>query len=127
MKKVLLILTFVLVVTFTTTCGGMSISEKQYNQISNYVLENENIIAHKDDIEFFDYDTAGLCVGGVYYGYYYTSDNEIVVPDFYSGEDLGEPYEADDGVYFGKPNNGTAWCFIKQITDNWYYYELHWG
>ena len=70
MKKVLLILTFVLLVTFTTACGGMSISEKQYNKISNYVLENENTIVHKDSIEFFDYDTVGLCVGGVYYGYY---------------------------------------------------------
>lgn len=31
------------------------------------------------------------------------------------------------GTYFGKPNNGTDWCFVKQITNNWYYYELHWG
>lgn len=36
-------------------------------------------------------------------------------------------YEADGGTYFGKPNNGTDWCFIKEITDKWYYYELHWG
>ena len=32
-----------------------------------------------------------------------------------------------DGVYFGRPNNGTDWCYIKQISDNWYYYELHWA
>ena len=31
----------------------------------------------------------------------------------------------DGGVYFGKPNNGTDWCFIKKISDNWCYYELH--
>ena len=33
----------------------------------------------------------------------------------------------DDGVYFGSPNNGTDWCYIKRISDNWYYYELHWA
>jgi hypothetical protein len=31
------------------------------------------------------------------------------------------------GTYFGKPNNGTDWCFAKQTINNWYYYELHWG
>ena len=65
--------------------------------------------------------------GGVYYGYYYTANNDIEVPDFYAGGNLGERYEADGGTYFGKPNNGTDWCFIKKITDKWYYYELHWA
>ena len=34
---------------------------------------------------------------------------------------------ADGGEYFGRPNNGTDWCFVKKITDCWYYYELHWA
>ena len=54
-------------------------------------------------------------------------DNEVVIPDFYQDDNLGEQYEGDGGNYFGKPSSGTDWCFIKQITDNWYYYELHWG
>ena len=36
-------------------------------------------------------------------------------------------HEGDGGAYFGKPNNGTDWCFIKKISDKWYYYELHWA
>lgn len=59
----------------------------------------------------------------IVYGIY----NEVVVPDFYSGDISGEKYEDDGGTYFGKPDNGTDWCFIKKITNNWYYYELHWA
>ena len=84
-------------------------------------------ICDENEIEFFDYEATGLSIGGVYYGYYYAVNNEIAVPDFYGGNNLGEQYEADGGTYFGKPNNGTDWCFIKKITNNWYYYELHWG
>lgn len=51
----------------------------------------------------------------------------LLVKDFYDGNNLGQQYETDAGTYFGKPNDGTDWCFIKVITDNWYYYELHWG
>lgn len=115
-----------IVISFVA-CGGMCISIARYEKISNYVLENIDVLSVEKEIEFFDYETTGLTVGGVYYGYYYTAKNEIVVPDFYDGNNLGERYEADGGTYFGKPNNGTDWCFIKMITDKWYYYELHWG
>ena len=110
-----------------TACEGISISNKRYDEISNYVLENIDNISSKKEIEFFDYETTGLSIGGVYYGYYYTSNNEIAVPDYYLGGNLEEKYEADGGTYFGKPNNGTDWCFIKKIADNWFYYELHWA
>ena len=127
MRKLISILVCIIVMISLTACEGMSGSNKKYNEISNYVLENIDAISSEKEIEFFDYETTGLSIGGVYYGYYYTLNNEIAIPDYYSGGNLGEKYEADDGTYFGKPNNGTDWCFIKKITDNWFYYELHWA
>ena len=127
MKRLLSILILVLLMFSFTACEGMSVSTKRYDEISCYVLENINTLSPEKEIEFFDYEATGLSIGGVYYGYYYTANNDIEVPDFYSGGNLGERYEADGGTYFGKPNNGTDWCFIKKITDKWYYYELHWA
>ena len=127
MKKILLFSFLLLLIFSLTACEGMSVSTKRYNEISGYVLENIDTLSPKKELEFFDYETTGLSIGGVYYGYYYTANNDIEVPDFYSGGNLGERYEADGGTYFGKPNNGTDWCFIKKITDKWYYYELHWA
>ena len=127
MKKFISALVCVLIIFSLTACEGMSISVKRYNEISDFVLENKESLLPEKDIEFFDYETTGLGIGGVYYGYYYTINNEVTVPDFYSGGNLGEKHESDGGTYFGKPNNGTDWCFVKKIIDNWYYYELHWG
>ena len=127
MKRLLSILILVLLMFSFTACEGMSVSTKRYDEISSYVLENIDTLSPEKEIEFFDYEATGLSIGGVYYGYYYTANNDIEVPDFYSGGNLGERYEADGGIYFGKPNNGTDWCFIKKITDKWYYYELHWA
>ena len=127
MKRLLSILILVLLMFSFTACEGMSVSTKRYDEISGYVLENINTLSPEKEIEFFDYEATGLSIGGVYYGYYYTANNDIEVPDFYAGGNLGERYEADGGTYFGKPNNGTDWCFIKKITDKWYYYELHWA
>ena len=127
MKRLLSILILVLLMFSFTACEGMSVSTKRYDEISGYVLENINTLSPEKEIEFFDYEATGLSIGGVYYGYYYAANNDIEVPDFYSGGNLGERYEADGGTYFGKPNNGTDWCFIKKITDKWYYYELHWA
>lgn len=127
MKRFISFLILVLFLFTFTACEGMSVSTKRYDEISNYVLENIDTLSPEKEIEFFDYEATGLSIGGVYYGYYYTANNDIEVPDFYSGGNLGERYEADGGTYFGKPNNGTDWCFIKKITDKWYYYELHWA
>ena len=127
MKKLFLILICGVIIFSLTACEGMDVSNKKYDEISSYVLENIDTISPEKEIEFFDYATTGLSIGGVYYGYYYTASNRIAVPDFYVGDNLGEAYEADGGTYFGKPNNGTDWCYIKKITENWYYYELHWG
>ena len=127
MKRFISFLILVLLLFTFTACEGMSVSTKIYDEISNYVLENIDAFSPEKEIEFFDYKATGLGIGGVYYGYYYTANNDIEVPDFYAGGNLGERYEADGGTYFGKPNNGTDWCFIKKIADNWYYYELHWA
>ena len=127
MKKILSFSFLLLLIFSLTACEGMSVSTKRYDEISGYVLENINTLSPEKEIEFFDYEATGHSIGGVYYGYYYTANNDIEVPDFYSGGNLGERYEADGGTYFGKPNNGTDWCFIKKITDKWYYYELHWA
>ena len=93
----------------------------QIIKVCNYIKQT------RKETEFFDYDATGLSIGEVYYEYYYTENNEAIVPDFYSGDNMGEKFEDDKGIYFGKPNNGTDWCFVKQIINNWYYYELHWG
>ena len=127
MKKLISVLMCAFIVFSFTACNGMSTSNRKYNEISDYVLDNIDTLSSEQETEFFDYEATGLSIGGVYYGYYYTDNNEVLVPDFYLGNNLGERYEGDDGTYFGKPNNGTDWCFVKQITNNWYYYELHWG
>ena len=127
MRKLFSILIRVIVITYLPACEGQYVFHQKYDEISNYVLDNVDVFSTEKEIEFFDYETTGLGIGGVYYGYYYTLNNEIAVPDFYSGGNLGEKYEADGGTYFGKPNNGTDWYFIKKITDNWFYYELHWA
>ena len=127
MKKATLSFWVILVLISLTACTGMSISFQKYDEISDYVLKNKDTVLRQKEIEFFDYETTGLSIGGVYYGYYYTANNDIVVPDFYMDDNLGEQYEDDGGTYFGKPNSSKDWCFIKQITDKWYYYELHWG
>lgn len=127
MKRLFLSMFSVVLILSLVSCKGWAISNERYEEISSYVLENIDTLSSEKEIEFFDYDTTGLSVGGVYYGYYWTVNNEIAVPDYYTDDNLGEKYEADNGTYFGKPNNGTDWCFVREITDNWYYYELHWG
>lgn len=127
MKRFVLPLFCVVLMLSFTGCGGVAVSARGYDEVSGYVLDNLDTLTSTKEIEFFDYETIRSAAGGVYYGYYYSSTNEIAVPDFYSGENLGEEYEADGGTYFGKPNNGTDWCYVKKITDNWYYYELHWA
>ena len=131
MKRLLNILMLCFIVFSLSACRGMSVSNKMYDEISKYVAENMDSFSTAEKNEFYDYKTTGLSVGGVYYGYYYSSGNELLLPDFYDGNDLGkiqnDIHEDDGGVYFGKPNNGTDWCFVKKISDNWYYYELHWA
>ena len=127
MKKILLFSFILLLIFSLAACEGAHTSTKRYDEISRFVLENIDTLSPEKELEFFDYEATGLSIGGIYYGYYYAANNDITVPDFYSGDDLGEIYRADGGTYFGKPNNGTDWCFIKMITDKWYYYELHWA
>ena len=127
MKKLSYFLLCLILVLLLAGCKGMSISNSEYDEIKKYVENNIDKITVNSEVEFFTYETTGISIGGVYYGYYYTEKNEILTPDFYTGENLGKAETKDGGTYFGKPNNGTDWCFVKQITDNWFYYELHWA
>ena len=126
-KKTMFTICLIIVMLLLSACNGMSVSTKKYNEVSNYVMENKDNILLEKEIEFYDYEATGMSVGGTNYGYYYSTDNEIVVPDFYQQGDLTEVHEGDEGTYFSKPRGGGNWCFVKQITDNWFYYELHWG
>ena len=130
-KRLLCILILGFLIFSLPACGGMSVSSKMYDEISKHVTKNMHTLSTTSENEFYNYKTTGLSIGGVYYGYYYSAENEILLPDFYCGSDLekiqNDLYQKDGGVYFGKPNNGTDWCFVKEISDNWYYYELHWA
>ncbi len=131
MKRVCALFILFTIIISLTACNDIFISKDKYDEVSSYVLNNISSLSPNEDVEFFDYNSTGLAIGGVNYGYYYTKNNEKLLPDFYNGNDIDkiktDKYEADDGVYFGKPNNGTDWCYIKEITNNWYYYELHWS
>ncbi len=129
MKKLYTLIILCVLILSLSACGGMAISSEMYNEISDYVTQNIDDFSPEKETEFYDYKATGLSTGGVNYGYYYSDKNEFLIPDFYSGNDLSamqtDMREDDGGVYFGKPNNGTDWCFIKKISDSWYYYELH--
>ena len=131
MKRLFCLVVIFFLIASLTACSGMSASNKMYNEISKYVTDNMNSFNPTEENEFYDYEATGLSIGGVYYGYYYSAENEILLPEFYVGNDFeiiqNDVQEDDGGFYFGKPNNGTDWCFVKKISDNWYYYELHWA
>ena len=125
--KVKVALLFIVVSVFFVGCKGMSISADHYNEIKGYVETYADEITIDGDAVFFTYKASGLSVGGVNYGYYYSKNNEILIPDYYSGGSIGKAEAKDGGFYLGKPNSGTDWCFVKQIKNHWFYYELHWG
>lgn len=116
-----------LVTALFVGCQGMSISEEHYNEIKEYVEIHADEMTIAGDAEFFTHKASGLSVGGVYYGYYYSENNEILIPDYYFGDSIGKAEAKDGGFYLGRPNSGTDWCFVRQIKDHWFYYELHWG
>ncbi len=131
MKKLLYSIVACALILSLTACSGMTVSNKMYNEIYNYVTQNIDTLSPTKETEFYDYETTGSSIGGVYYGYYYSENNKFIIPDFYKGNDFdiikNDKHETDDGIYFGKPNNGTDWCYVKKITNRWYYYELHWA
>ena len=128
MKRIICILLTLMMLLSLTSCGKMTISDDYIAEVSNYVLENIDNLSSDKEIEFFEYESSGLSIGGVYYGYYYTEYNEPLIPGFYCGTDLNDEYKTKgDGYYFGEPNDGTDWCYVEKITNNWFYYELHWA
>ena len=85
MKKLLCMLIICFFTFSLSACGGMSVSNKMYNEISDYVTENMDSFSPTEENEFYDYQATGLSIGGVYYGYYYSSENEWLLPDLYIG------------------------------------------
>ena len=81
MKKLFSVLICVAFMLFVTACEGISISNKRFDEISNYVLDNFETLSSEKEIEFFDYETTGLSIGGVYYGYYFSAENELSLYD----------------------------------------------
>ena len=126
-KKKVFAICLIIVMLLLSACNRMLISTKKYNEVSNYVMENKDTILSEKDIEFYDYEATGMSVGGTNYGYYFSAENEVVIPAFYQQGDLTEVRDDDGGTYFSKSSGNGNWCFIKQITENWFYYELHWG
>ncbi len=60
----------IMILLFTLTSCGMSISNDRYEEVSDYVNENKETISHTNENQFYDYEVTGLSIGGVYYGYY---------------------------------------------------------
>ncbi len=105
----------------------MSVSNRKYKEIKKYVEDNMDTITVDKNVAFFTYETTGLSIAGVCYGYYFSENNDVLIPDYYTDDNMGEKKAEENGTYFGTPNSGTDWCFVKQIRDGWFYYELHWG
>ena len=108
MKKLISVFFIVLTVFSLTACGA-SFSKSNYREISSYVLENKDVIPHKNETEFYTHKTTGLFDACVFYGYYYTKSDEITVAgdDVYPSNLGKDVYEADGGTYFGTSQSPT--------------------
>ena len=69
MRKLFSIGIIFLMVFSLAACEGPSTSNKMQEEISNLVLGNIDTLSSKKEIEFFDYETTGLSIGGFCCGY----------------------------------------------------------
>lgn len=122
MKKLIIFAVCAVMILSLAACGGSgtSTSAEQFGAISSVVMKNLDELAETADNEFFEYENTG----SVRYGYYHSVNNEILTPDVYTGGELAVSSESDGGTYLGTPGEGD-WCFVRQITDGWFYYEIH--
>ena len=91
MKRLVAVLVCILLILSLTACVSSSgYSEEKYKEISEIYLINYAYRSPEKTLEFFEYETEGLSVGSIYYGCYYSADNEVTVPDFYMSDNLGE-------------------------------------
>ncbi len=120
----LLTLLATLALALTLTACKAEQPTSRFDKIAKYVKTNTELLAPEGGVEFFEFSEDGL-----YFGYYYTENNDVLLPDFYTGDHReamqAALHEADGGFCFGDPNSDTDWCFVKKITDRWFYYELH--
>lgn len=121
MKKFIPMLILIL-----TLCSCGADSANQFEEISSYVNKHYNNILPANNIEFFEYSSKGIGISSIYYGYYYSADDNPHFADFYCGNDYNiisdDFYEKYGGYFWGKPNNGTDWYYTKRIRRNWFYY-----
>ena len=120
MKRIFVILAVLCLLFTLTACRGKHISYDNQEKVAKYVTGNLKVLYSEKETEFFVYEVKS----GVRYGYYYTAENEVIWPEGFSG-DTTKSKKAHGGRYFGKVGGEDEWCFIKEITDNWYYYEWH--
>lgn len=129
MKRLFCLVFACIMVISLSACGKEEISTEVYDEVSKHVKENITSLKPTEETQFYNYREEKSKKESVHYGYYYNNKNEIMLPEFYDGDDLekiqGDIYEGDNGIYFGKPNSDADWCYIKMIAENWYYYEMH--
>lgn len=85
---------------------------KEIKKITKYSLGEDKVY-----IDFF-YNGVGIVPSGIYYGFYYTSDDKP--RGFQNGSEKLEKNK--DGWEWRQPN-GDNYYITKRITYNWYYYE----
>lgn len=124
MKKAVVLL-IVLAVALSFASCGQKYSNDYYEEVSTFVRQSNGIIPPLKDVEYYFYDTQSGASTNDYYGYYYTKNGEKL-NCAQDKMDLPSEYtENDGGYYFGKPKAKGDWSFVKEIRDNWYYFEAH--
>ena len=85
---------------------------KGIKKITNYSVGKNKIF-----IDFF-WKGVGIAPSGIYYGFYYTSDDKP--SGFQNGS---EKLEKDKDSWKWNQINGDNYYITKRIKANWYYYE----
>ena len=125
MKKITFCLMTLILILCVSSCGK-GFSKGKYDEVSKYVNENKENITVDSEIEYYNYEANTSGFVNITYGYYYTEKSEIVSC---AQDKMNLPTEytelADGGYYFGEVSENSDWSFIRKITDNWYYFEVH--
>ena len=125
MKKFAFCLLTIILILCVSSCGK-GFSKSKYEEVSKYVNENKGNVEAYTDIEYYNYEVVTKGFENITYGYYYTKNDEIHSCQQGQMSLPTEYTEIDDGgYYFGEVSENSDWSFIRKITDNWYYFEVH--